>query len=160
MTYELRAPTVEDAKQAGEWRNREDIRPTLRTPYMLVGSEQVEFYGRLAAQPHKHRFWSVYDTELPKRPMVAFVGLTNIEWENGHAEISYLSPDGPEEEVLALVLREAFERMRLATVFGECYTINPWFDFWKNAARRSEVIPRRKFWDGGFCDSLFFWFVA
>jgi len=63
-----------------------------------------------------------------------------------------------------LVLVEAFERMRLATVFGECYACNPAEGFWRRQialySGDGVTVPRRKFWDGQLWDSWLFWFTV
>ena len=65
---------------------------------------------------------------------------------------------------MKLILREAFERMRLLTVFGEVYHCNQAaLAFWDRIIGDSGNIarvPRRKFWDGELHDSTLFWFTA
>jgi len=92
-------------------------------------------------------------------------GLTNIEWENGLAEISLIiDPSyrggGRGRMAVQLLLDQAFCRLRLETVFGEVYTINPALDFWAKVARHytadCTTLPRRKFWNGNLYSSMYF----
>ncbi|HYM24450.1 MAG TPA: GNAT family protein, partial [Vicinamibacterales bacterium] len=97
--------------------------------------------------------------------LVACVGLTDIQWENGLAEISLIvDPErakcGHGAAAVKLVLAEAFDRLRLETVFGEVYSCNPATDFWIKVTEPYGAVavrlPRRKFWNGQLFDSLYF----
>lgn len=167
MTYHLGALTCEDCEVARQWRNADDVRMGLRTPFMLPEEMQADFYRDVVCnRESRHRYWAVRNGNL----LVAMVGLTDIEWENGLAEISLLvSPDvskqGAGSAAVHLALREAFERMRLLTVVGLCYSHNPAAGFWAQQLRRwpgtgSTTLPRRKFWDGRLHDALYFYFTA
>lgn len=168
MTAELqlRAPTLEDCQAVGTWRQADEVRPGLRTTHLRTQFEQRRFYELTVSNPSSgHRYWSVYAGE----ELVAFTGLTNLDWEAGHAEISLLvgpnALSGTGGTVVGLVLREAFERMRLLHVFGECYAHNPAWGFWlKMLWRHNESgyvsVPGRKWWDGGLNGAYLFWFCA
>lgn len=182
MSYELAALTAADCQHVREWRNREDVRLGLRTPYVLTQEMQERFYDDVVCDPRSgHRFWAV--REVPERmglhhthhthhTLPAMVGLSPVSWENGSAEISlvvnpHLQSQGVGAAAVQLVLREAFERLRLVTVTGECYLNNPAVDFWKRQIAAWPVgacgvvtLPRRKFWNGRLYDSLYFWFGA
>lgn len=166
----LDALTLEDCEEARRWRNTDDVRKGFRTPYVLTEDMQKRFYEQVVSDPTApHRFWAVRG-KLRGDDLRAVTGLTYIEWENGLAEISLLvnpatQGKGVGSEVVRLVLREAFERLRLLTVTGEVYMHNPAVDFWRIQLLRwpdagSVVVPRRKWWDGQLHDSLWFWFAA
>lgn len=163
MSLRLDALTPEDVEQARIWRNAPEVRKGLRTPFLLTPAQQAEFYfGTVCNRAAHHRYWAVRD-ETDR--FVAMTGLTDIQWENGLAEISLLtSPafqgQGLGLEIVKLVLAEAFGVMRLRTVVGECYMNNPAVSFWERIVKdhggSATTLPRRKFWDGEFWDSYYF----
>lgn len=160
----MRAPTLADCIAVGEWRQDEDVRLGLRTNLMLTDHNQARFWEDVASNPRSpHRYWAVYDGGS----FVAFTGLTDLDWQAGNGEISLLvnpnlTGQGYGESVVALVLREAFERMRLRHVFGECYDHNPAIGFWRRMLAEhggdSTWIPGRKFWGGELHGAMVFWF--
>jgi len=165
MTLELAAPSRSVFDAARRWRNKPDVRPGLRTPFMLTIEQQGRFYDDVVCDrnsPHR------YFTLLRKRDatIAGLGGLTNIEWENGHAEISLiLAPhfqgQGCGKEAVLLLLEEAFDRMRLETVFGEVYACNDAVDFWVGMLSSPEhwtQLPNRKMHGGVLYNSLIFWF--
>ena len=94
--------------------------------------------------------------------MIGFVG---IQWENGLAEISLIvgpdEPKGTGRAAVGLALRWAFNDLRLATVWGECYASNEAIGFWKKIVAEhpggsAVILPRRKFWAGRLWDSYVF----
>lgn len=148
------------------WRNREDTRPGLRTPFMVNEPMQEDWYQRISDRRSPDRYWAAVSQHST---LVAVVGLTGIQWENGLAEVSLLTDpesrgQGLGREALAAVLAEGFDRMRLLTIIGECYWHNPARAFWSQmiAELRGEfvVLPRRKFWNGQLHDSLYFTFTV
>lgn len=166
MTAErrLRALTAKDVETVREWRNRTLI--AMRTPFLLTEEMQAEFYKTVVSHRQaSHRYWGV-ELVLPRAEvLVACVGLTYIQWENGIAEISLIvDPSKPRlghgRAAVDLVLAEAFEQLRLDTVCGEVYRCNPAIDFWMKVTERYGAVgvqlPRRKFWNGQLWDSLYF----
>ena len=96
---------------------------------------------------------------------MAFGGLTYIQWENRLAEISLIvDPDlvkqGIGSDAVEMLLDEAFNKMNLKTVFGECYKSNSAHEFWFRLTQKYEgyttILPNRKYWNGEYSDSLFF----
>jgi GNAT superfamily N-acetyltransferase len=94
-------------------------------------------------------------------------GLTGIQWENGLTEISLLlSPDhrgqGVGEDAVLALLEEAFERMRLNQVVGECYSCSPALPFWQGLVKKFNggwvTLPQRKYWAGQWFATYSFWF--
>jgi len=157
---ELRAVSREDAEEVRAWRN--DTRETKRTPYYLTKEMQADFFENIVCnRSHNSRWWSVYDG----RTYLGLAGLTDIEWENGLAQISLtLSPlrlrEGYGRQAMKLILDEAFGNMGLATVYGECYDCNPAVEFWQKITKEYggyyTLIPRRKRWQGQLYDALHF----
>ena len=183
MTLVLDALTRDDCERARQWRNLEEHRLHLRTPYVLTEEMQARFYDEVVCNRlSPHRFWALrVPANHPVQPgghgafvrayeFVGMAGLTDISFENGHAEISLLlSPDaqgnGYGTAAVELVLREAFGRMRLRWVRGTCYTNNPAIGWWRErlAERPGSggvTVPYGKWWDGVEHGSLLFWFAA
>lgn len=173
----LKALTEETCEMVRVWRNQ-DLRG-LRTPILLTDRMQHLFYRDVICDRRSpHRYWGVHTASpvagstpdardhLPFDQCVAMTGLTNIQWENGLAEIALIvnpllaGPHGIGTRAVALVLGQAFEQMRLATVCGECYDCNPATEFWGKITRRyggQEVnLPRRKFWGGRLWGAYYF----
>jgi RimJ/RimL family protein N-acetyltransferase len=95
------------------------------------------------------------------------VGLTNIDFVNGYAEISLiinpaLHKMGFGRIAVTLALGEAFNNLRLDTVIGEVYECNPAIHFWRKIVKErdgySTRLPRRKWHDGMLWDSMYFSF--
>ena len=164
MTTRLRVLTLEDCLRAALWRN--EGLAGLRTPYPLTAEMQEEFYREVVCdRSARSRFWAVDCGGI----LVGMVGLVNIEWENGLAEVSLIidphaRKKGHGKAALELVLEEAFDRMGLVTVWGECYECNPAIDFWHRECERRGAItarlPRRKRWAGRLWDALHFSFTS
>ena len=167
----LRVLTPGDCQSVLEWRNAAAARPGLRTPYPLTAEMQDDFYTTVVSNRRSpHRYWGIHrDDALAGCTLVGMGGLTNIQWENGIAEISLLtSPSaagqGHGQRALGLLLEEAFDRMRLLTVFGECYESNPALGFWEKMVQvyRGDAarLPRRKWWAGRLWDAYYFTFTV
>lgn len=160
----LDALTPTDVEQVRIWRAQT---PSLfRTRVPLTPQMQHDFYlDTVSDRRSEHRYWAVRGPEL-----VGQVGLVGIEWENGLAEISLVvAPDhrhlGIGARAVELVLEEAFDAMRLVTVWGECYGYNrTGVEFWTDMLKRYEGIswvwPRRKWHQGRLHDSFMFQFYA
>lgn len=144
------------------WRNQ-DI-AGLRTTFLLTEEMQQDFYKNVLCDRHApHRYWAIYDDDR----CVAFGGLTNIQWENGLAEISLIvdpkaRKQGIGRQSVELILIEGFKNMGLQTICGECYMCSPAIMFWRGIIDElrgyKTSLPRRKFWDGQYWDSLYFSF--
>jgi RimJ/RimL family protein N-acetyltransferase len=144
---------ISDYPQICQW--REQARETLRTSGFVSDSDT----GFL--DDPKHNYLGFYD----KDGLLAFGGLTNIQWENRLTEISLIvNPDnkrsGIGSDCVDMLLDEAFNKMNLKTVTGECYLCNPGIDFWYRVIEkyngRKTILPNRKFWNGKYYDSLYF----
>lgn len=166
MTYRLRPLSADDCERVRLWRL--GCRESLRTSYMLTHSQQADFYEEVVSDRHADaRYFGVHSEDADR--LVGMVGLGPIQVENGLAEISLiLDPEergkGIGEAAVALILEEAFDRMRLATIFGEAYECSPALGFWEKVALGygAELVwlPRRKFWAGQFWRALIFTITA
>jgi len=122
---------------------------------------QADFYRGLTRES-PHRYWSIHDAQCK---LLAFGGLTNIQWENRIAEISLIIDpkkvrEGIGTESVRLLRAEGFGRMNLKTIFGEVYKCNPAWEFWAGLTTRFAgavtTLWNRKFWEGKYWDSLYF----
>ena len=149
--------TASNMEKVREWRHQ--FRETLRTPYMLTESMQQDYYKNVICNRDSNtRYFALYEGWN----FIGYGGLENISWENGNAEISLLI--GPEHQrkgcgriAVELFLREAFFRMRLNAVHGECYECGPW-RFWEKFDAEAVWLPARKFWNGMYYPSYYFTF--
>lgn len=148
---------LSDAARISDWRN--NARETLRTIGFCTIDKQEKFIEEIDEKIH--RYFSFYDGG----DLVAFGGLTYIQWENRLAEISLIvDPDlvrsGIGSDCVDMLLDEAFYRLNLKTVFGECYKSNPAVDFWFRLTEKYDgyktVLPNRKYWNGEYHDSIYF----
>ena len=175
----LDALTLADVEQVRQWRNLPDARPGLRTDVMLTQLQQEAWYRDVVCDRRAvHRYWAVRDDN---GVLLAQAGLTDISWGDGHAEISLIvSPHarggGVGGEAVTLVLREAFEHMRLHQVYGEVYWCNKGaLEFWVGQMERHTkwrrtspfaaagpvvVLSDRKWWEGRFWNATYFTITA
>lgn len=139
-----------------EW--RDNSRETLRT-CGFSNYSNADFL-----EDNRHRYLSFYD-KAHKEDLLAFGGLTYIQWENRLAEISLIvnpsnRKDGKGSDCVDMLLDEAFNKMNLKTVTGECYECNPGIKFWYRVIDKYDgyktILKNRKFWDGKYHDSLYF----
>lgn len=148
--------TKEQAVQALEW--REEQRDTLRTPYFLTTEMQERFYEDVVCDRNsRHRFYAVMHKDL----FVGMAGLVNIEWENSTAEISIISPK-EQEEMVELLLDEAFNRLNLHSVYGEAYFVseeNLPTDRIEKYKAYTAWLPDRKYINGNYYSSLW-WLIT
>jgi len=174
MTLRLDVLTEADCERVRTWRN--EALATLRTPYPTTAEQQADFYRRVVCdRGSMHRYYAVRrdfsDVDVqPPGDLAAMGGLTFISAENGNAEISLIvAPESRERGVgrgaVELLLEEAFQRLRLETVYGEVYVSNPAaVEFWHAIATRYRgdevVLPRRKFWAGRLWGSVYFSIAA
>ncbi len=156
----LRELLKEDCEILRLWRN--ESLSSLRTPYLITEGMQDDFYKNIISnRDSKIRYWGVCDNN----ELVAVVGLVPIQWENSIGEISLIVDpkkrgQGIGENAVDLLLNEAFNRLNLKTVFGECYMCTSAIDFWEKIIEKYEGykvgLPNRKFWDGVYWGSLYF----
>jgi len=169
----LEVLTLDQLQQVREWRNNE--LQFLRTPYLITEKMQEEFYTNVInSRNSKHRYFALtyeaLERDISKKHVTinrfyGIGGLTNIEWENGTAEISLIiNPEyrgkGKGKVSVSLLLDEAFNNMRLESVYGEVYDCGN-RGFWENRVKELGAyrtdLKHRKFHDGKMWDSM--WFV-
>ena len=153
---------VLDVEEIRRWRNL-DISP-LRTSFPLTDQMQQEFYrNTVCNRQATSRHWRLENDE---GALVGMGGFNPIQWENGLGEITLIMhPDkrgfGYGSTAVALLLEEAFDRMRLAVVCGEAYWNNPLtVEFWAGITKAyggvTVRLPSRKFWNGQHWDAMYF----
>jgi len=147
------ALTESDCEQIRKWRNR-DIAGA-RTPFLLTEEMQRDFYfDEVSNRDSKHRFWAIRIESLTTHNLVGIAGLSNIEWENGCAEIALMiSPDerrkGYGREAIELLKLWGFARMGLKVIYAQVYGCNPDVAFWEKLDYTFLcTMPSRKLWDG------------
>lgn len=173
------ALTEADCEQIRKWRN-EDI-SAARTPFILTDLMQKNFYrDEVSNRDSKHRYWAVcsddlkskhshyvYIAEFPREPirfktLLGIAGLTNIEWENGRAEVALMigtnyRGQGYGKQAFCLLREWAFDRMRLQTIYANVYACNPDAPFWERLDEDFHVsIPCGKWWNGRFWDTMYY----
>jgi RimJ/RimL family protein N-acetyltransferase len=153
-----------------EWRNAE--RNFLRTPHFITDDMQSEFYENVInARDSRHRYFAIvvdiedeYECHDYRRELVGMGGLTNIEWENGIAEISLiLGPDmrgkGYGMEAVDLLLNEGIGNMGLTSIYGEVYNCGN-RGFWEKVVEKyhgyKTELTDRKLWQGTLYGSMWF----
>ena len=151
----------ETAEKVRNTRNK-DISP-YRTPYMLTAEMQQEWYDSVTDRSSDSRMWEFHNES---NVCVAVGGLTNIQWENGVAEINLVVGErhrrqGHGREAVKMILDEAFRSMRLVNVYGEVYEYAN-VKFWM--AMRPDyttMLPSRKYHNGTHHDSVYFcWYKS
>lgn len=151
--------TEADLPSIVEWRKADP--GGARTPYDLSIEQEREWFEALQYRDSHHRYWALRTGCV----LVGLSGLTNIEWENGRAEVALLvDPTLRGKGIGSMALRQtfaaAFERMRLYAVYGEVYTCNKYLGFWEAQIGKygadTAKLPGTKWWDGERWDSLWF----
>lgn len=146
----LTVPTRKDVQKVRQWRNEEP--KFLRTPYLLTEEMQDDFYDDVICnRGSKHRYFSIYGSLI----LFGLCGLTNIEWENGCAEISLIiNPEyrskGYGRKAVNLILEQGFDNMRLETIYGEVYhcgNVGFWRKIVDSYGGYRTVLIGRKFYD-------------
>ena len=160
-----------------DWRNK--VPEALRTPFLITSGMQKQFEKDvLNNRQSNHRYFGIYINDEADRLMctqdqleflpsnlVGMGGITNIEWENGLAEISLIigekhKDEGYGKKSVELLLHKAFNEMRLDNIYGECYKCNPNIGFWEKIIKKysayQTILPNRKFYKSEFYNSLYF----
>ena len=173
MSLYLDTPTPADLLRVIEW--RKTCPEALRTPREITPPEQERFYAEYIAHPKSpHRYYAVVEQMVAPlsvggtlkgdllRRFAALVSLENISWENGHAEIGLIvdptrNGQGIGREAVRLALDVAFNRLRLDSVWLECYLCGHptfWLRILTTYHGTSVLWPRRKFWQGELHDAV------
>jgi len=113
----------------------------------------------------KHRYYAIFDENAAKNMcFVGMGGITNIEWENGTAEISLIVKPwsrgiGVGKRAVDLLLHEAKFNMRLNGLYGEVYDCGN-RKFWEKivaeySGYKTDLV-KRKYWNGEMFGSMWF----
>ena len=147
----LEAMTLDDAQVVRTWRN--DRPDALRTPYPLSESEQRAWYV-----DHDGRFFSLIEDDI----LAGYGGIQHVQWESRIGELSLLMAPEYEHaraEGLDLILWQAFDAMRLDTVYAEVYECNRDIAWWRWFAGGPECtiarLPNRKWYQARYWNSLY-----
>ncbi len=166
--------TREQVQQVRIWRNAEP--QFLRTPYLITEGMQYKFFDEVIDnRDSKQRYFAIMDKNPNDGPYPEYLpgelifigmgGLTNIVWVNGCAEISLIiNPEyrrqGKGKEAVNLLLKQAFEQMRLYSVYGEVYDCGNkqfWVTLILEYGAYSTPLKCRKYYNGKMYHSI--WFV-
>ena len=162
----LTVPSLDDVEQVRIWRNNEP--QFLRTPFLLTEEMQEDFYHSVICnRDSKHRYYSILDdVSNGGDGLFGFGGLTNIEWENGTAEISLIMNPKVRglsfgREAVHHLINEGFGKLRLHSITGEAYDgCN--IGFWEKCIEQfggfKTIIPHRKYWNGVYYNAMWFCF--
>lgn len=141
MIVSLRAPTREECQLVRDWRNAPDVLPMLRTG-AKTEAEQDAFYEDVVCNPEApHRYYAIAGP-------IGFAffglgGLTHLDRTSGEGEISLiLAPlwrgEGLGELAIDALLAQAFDKLDLMAVVGECYAQSPAWAFWQRQLARRD----------------------
>lgn len=175
IAFSLRSLARADLPTIASWRNHPDVRPGLRTPFLLTNEMQERWFEDVVCNRRsEHRYWAM-DAALPgshgcRSTLAAVVGLTFIAWENRTAELSVITDpnrtrQGIGRRALMALLAEGFDRMNLRVIYGEVYDCNQAIGFWKRmlnelGEQEGVFVPGdRKFWNGQYWRSFMFAFT-
>ncbi len=124
----LGVPLRDDLHKAWLWYNDRDVRRYLLEPAeVFFYEDELEWYETLRKEKKHEKVFAI--VENSSRSLVGFIGLHNIDQENGHAEIGYfLSPGywgrGYATEAVSLISQYAFEWLNLRKVYARVYAPN------------------------------------
>lgn len=168
----LRAIELQDIEQIRKWRN-EQIE-NLRTPFYLTEVMQQSWYENVVSDRNsKYRFYTCIADSLVNSCLGAMQAKINkligycaleISWENRQAELGIVLGEenagkGYGTQVAELIIKEAFDRLNLDHITFECYEFNKYKNFWlkliKKYKGKKVIIPKRKFHDGKYWDSIY-----
>lgn len=171
--------TESDLPLIVEWRKADPA--GARTPYDISIEQERAWFSRLQEPGCRDRYWALrrYDdvhqqawrvqSGLPAGEHIGLTGLTSIEWENGRAEIALLVDPtlrgkGYGSEGVRLTLEQAFDRMRLASVYGEVYHCNKYLEFWCHQVGKYRAfmvtLTKAKWWNGQHWPAMHFTIIA
>lgn len=157
----LRALKKTDLESLRTWRNRWDIRSETREFRLLTHDNQEAWWASLADDRTTLMFG--IEAHEEGRALVGVCGLTYIDWRNGHTELScYIGPTderkkGYYSDALRVMMRYAFEELRLHMVYGEIFAWNEAvleacakLGFRQEGPLRDRVLRSGKWWGSYF----------
>jgi len=178
----LRTIAEADLPMIMDW--RQEYPESLRTCFELTYAMQYDWFVNIVNNRQANaRYWMILDDDVensfkfpdgtggfkddveiaPGKP-IGYGNISNIQWENRHAEIGLLIEQGHLGEGkgiggVKLLLEQAFCFMNLENIWGECYHCNSiGLDFWKKVSYISTQVdlPARKYYNGEYWPSLYF----
>lgn len=159
MLIRIGALRREDMPTLLAWRN---LTPEAwRDPIPTTITRQYEWFDTMVS----HSLWwaGVYDDE--SGAFLAQTQLYPIDWQNRYGEIGLIvDPNlrgrGIGEEIVEKTLTYGFRDLGLNMIYGEAYLSNKAWQFWDKICPDKVVMPQRKYWKGGFYNSLYFWWIG
>ena len=140
---------------------------------MITEKMQDNFYDDIVQNRcSNHRYFAINEDwlypaeDVVKTRFIGMCGLTNIEWENGTAEISLIiNPEyrrqGKGADAVNELLAKAFLDMRLFSVYGEVYDCGN-RGFWEvvvdSYSGYKTDLKYRKYFENEMHDSMWFAF--
>lgn len=156
----LKHPKQSDVQFVANWRN--SVPESLRTHGETTYRQQDAFYEEVICNPNsKHKYYGAY----VDKKIVGLVGLTDINFVNGNAELSLIIDpkqhgNGYGKMCVQKILDYGFNTLRLKYIYGECYYCNQNIGFWQKMCEKYNAItvdlPYRKFWNGQHHHSMYF----
>jgi len=155
----LRQIEASDLLKLRNWRNSPGIRSYTRGYRPLNVLNQTKWLESLSADQLNIMFAieKKFDREL-----IGCCGLTNINWKEGHGEVSiYIGEKkwqskGYASDALRLLLEYGFKELRLHRIYGIIFEYNDasikFFE--KNGFEFEGRHREARFWDGKFYDEL------
>ena len=160
--------TCSRAEDIRQWRN--DVLPSLRTPYALTFEQQQQWYKDVVCDRSANsRYWAV----CVDGNCLGMAGIEHIDWQQGRGEISLLiAPNrrgkGYGTQAVTELWRRGFGELRLEVLWGECYAMNQdAIQFWQQQMCRyyplsigpfSAFIPMARKHEGKWYGAYYFCF--
>ena len=161
---ELKELSEDDLQYLLKWRNSEDVRPYTREFKPLTMENQMKWYKSLPDS--NNIMFGIYHhekigkTDIIRSTLIGCCGLTNIDWKNGHTEVSiYIGAKdwqrkGHASTCLQLLLQYAFNELRLHRVYATIFSYNKKSItlFEKNGFTFEGDHKDARFWNGKYYD--------
>jgi RimJ/RimL family protein N-acetyltransferase len=159
----------EDMPELLKWRNASP--GAWRDPIPTTITKQYEWFDTIVS----HNLWfggmycncigePIKKTCIEYAFLMAQTQLYPIDKDNHCAEIGLIvDPErrcqGIGEEVVKSTIDYGFRNLGLNMIWGECYYCTDAWKFWDKICPNRVLLPQRKFWEGKFWDSLYFWWL-
>lgn len=168
---EFRQIEQEDLPLLRDWRNQERIRKACREYKLLNMVNQEEWFERISISK-QHDMFMIMDKigKIPKfqradwyKVSIGVCGLTNINWKDRHAEISYYSAleDALQnlniaKEIYNFLKKKCFDEYGLNRLWGEIYSHNEVAlkIALRNGLKIEGTMRQTNWWDGKWWDSI------
>jgi RimJ/RimL family protein N-acetyltransferase len=148
----------EDMPMLLKWRN--ESAGAWRDPITTTITYQYKWFDTVVS--HEDWIRGVYNGDGGN-----FIGQTQlypVDWRNRSAEIGVIVCAGRRQgigtEIVNKTLTHGFLKLGLNMIWGEVYYCTDAWKFWDKICPNKMILPQRKFWDGKYWDSLYFWWLA